>query len=94
MAQLDKGLQWHTLEATYQPLKKYPRPGRPSKGMEKIIVGWRVQVVCQQKTALIDQKKQWLGRFILATNELDTDRLSDEKWLACYKAQVKTVEWG
>ena len=37
---------------------------------------------------------QWLGRFILATNVLDEDALSDAQLLACYKQQASSVERG
>jgi transposase len=94
VAKLDKKLPWHTLAATYLPVKKYPRPGRPTKGMEQIIVSWQVQVICHLQTDLITEQTQWLGRFILATNELDADRLPDEKVFNGYKAQGKTVERG
>jgi transposase len=35
-----------------------------------------------------------VGRFLLATNELDTERLPDEKILDNYKEQAATVERG
>ena len=94
VAQLEKGLQWHTLEATYHPLKKYPHSGRPAKNMAQIIVGWQVKLSCHLQPDRIAQQKEWFGRFILATNELDTEHLSDENILNSYKAQGKTVERG
>ena len=94
VAQLEKGLQWHTLEATYHPLKKYPHSGRPTKNMAQIIVGWQVKLSCHLQPDRIAQQKEWFGRFILATNELDTEHLSDENILNSYKAQGKTVERG
>jgi transposase len=94
VAELEKGLKWHTLEATYQPIQKYPRSGRPTKDMKPIVVGWQVELRQHLQTGLIAQQKQWFGRFILATNELDRDRLTDENVLNSYKAQGKTVERG
>lgn len=89
-----KKLKWHTVTATYQPIKKYPQPGRPPKGARRQIVGWQVKVTCQVDTARLEEARQWLGRFLLATNELDQDRLPDEVLLASYKAQGTTVERG
>ena len=43
---------------------------------------------------MIAEEKKWLGRFILATNDLDTNRLSDESLLNSYKEQGTTVERG
>lgn len=94
VTQLGKRLKWHTLEATYHPLTKYPRPGRPTKGMQRIIAGWQVQATCHLNTELVAQQEQWLGRFVLATNDLDSDCLPDEEVLSTYKAQGKTVERG
>jgi transposase len=94
VAKAGKRLKWHTIEATYQPIKKYSRPGRPAKGDEPLIVGWRVEAVCQTDKAVITEEKKWLGRFILATNDLDTDRLPDESILNGYKKQATTVERG
>ena len=94
IATLRKKLKWHTIEATYQPIKKYAQPGRPAKGVKPSIVGWQIQAICSPQPQLIEAEKQWLGRFILATNELDTDRLPDKKVLRGYKAQGTTVERG
>lgn len=94
VATLAKKLPWHMLTATYQPVKKYAQVGRPAQGAEPVIVGWQVQATRQANTALIAEEKKWLGRFILATNELDTSRLPDESLLNSYKAQGSTVERG
>jgi transposase len=94
VAKIGKRLKWHTIAATYLPIKKYAQPGRPAKGVERIVVGWRVQAVCQANEALIAEEKKWLGRFILATNDLDTNHLSDGSLLNSYKEQGTTVERG
>lgn len=94
VAALVKKLPWHMLTVTYQPVKKYAQVGRPAQEAEPIIVGWQVQATCQGNTTFIAEEKKWLGRFILATNELDTSRLPDAKLLNSYKAQGATVERG
>ena len=94
VSKLAKSLTWHTLTATYHPIKKYPRPGRPPKGARRKVVGWQVSATSQLDTDRLEEEKKWLGRFILATNELDTTRLSDEMILASYKEQGNTVERG
>jgi transposase len=87
-------LKWHTVTATYQPIKKYPKPGRPPKGARRQVVGWRVKATCQIGTNRLEKAQQGLGRFLLATNELDQDRLPDETMLDSYKEQGITVERG
>jgi transposase len=89
-----KKLKWHTLRVTYQPIKKYSQPGRPPKGARRQVVGWQVQATCQIDTDRLEEAQKWLGRFLLATNELDKARLPDETLLDSYKEQGKTVERG
>lgn len=87
-------LKWHTLTATYQPIKKYPQPGRPPQGAKQQVVGWQVKATCQVDNHRLEEAQKWLGRFLLATNELDKARLPDETLLDSYKEQGKTVERG
>ena len=94
VAKLAKKLKWYRVTATYQPLKKYPQPGRPAQGAKRQIVGWQVKATCQVDRERFNEAQKWLGRFLLATNELDTARLPDEKMLDSYKAQGTTVERG
>jgi transposase len=93
-AKVAKKLKWHRMTVTYQPLKRYPQPGRPPKGAKRQVVGWQVKATCQVDTARLNEAGKWLGRFLLATNEWDTERLPDEKMLDSYKAQGATVERG
>ena len=94
IARLSKKLKWHTLEATYHPIKKHSISGRPPKGAQPKIVAWQAQVAYQLDSKQREEKQQTLGRFLLATNELDTQSLSDENMLNCYKEQGSTVERG
>jgi transposase len=94
VSKASKKLKWHRLTATYHPLEKYPRPGRPRKGAKRQVVGWQVKATCQVDEAQLSEAQKWLGRFLLATNELDVERLPDEKILGNYKEQAATVERG
>jgi len=94
VAKAVKKLKWHTVTATCHPIKKYPQPGRPPKGAQRQVVGWQVKAACQVDADQVEEAQQWLGRFLLATNELNRDRLSDETLLESYKAQGTTVERG
>ncbi|MDV7392730.1 IS1634 family transposase, partial [Arthrospira platensis SPKY1] len=51
-------------------------------------------MACQVDDEQLSEAQKWLGRFLLATNELDTERLPDEKILDNYKEQATTVERG
>lgn len=94
VAKAAKKLTWHQVTATYQPIKKYAQPGRPRKGAQPQVVGWQVEATVQVDAKRLEAAQQGLGRFLLATNELDADRLPDEAMLASYKAQGTTVERG
>lgn len=94
VAKATKKLTWHRLSATYHPVEKYARRGRPPKGAQPQVVGWQVKATWQVDSPQLNQAQQWLGRFLLATNELDTERLPDEKILGSYKEQATTVERG
>lgn len=91
---LNKKLKWHTVQAQYKCIKQYAHRGRPAKGTAPVSVGWKIQGrVIIQKESMADAR-QWLGRFLLATNELDMARLPDEKLLGIYKTQAQSVERG
>ena len=94
VAKVAKKLTWHHLRATYHPMEKYPHRGRPPKGATRQVVGWQVKATCSVDDAQLSEAQKWLGRFLLATNELDTERLPDEKILDNYKEQATTVERG
>jgi transposase len=92
--QLNKKLKWHTLQTECRPIEKYLQPGRPAKGVKPIVAGWKITGRLIANDGAIAQARQWLGRFILATNELDEDCLPDTKLLSAYKAQGSSVERG
>lgn len=91
---LEQCLPWHTPLAQITPVKKYAKPGRPSKDAVAQIVGWQVtgQLAIQEES--VENARQWLGRFIVATNILDEALLPDRSLLNCYKEQSSSVERG
>lgn len=94
IVKFEKKLKWHSITATYHPIEKYAQSGRPAKGADPELIGWRVEARGEVHTEYLNEERQWLGRFLLATNELDTAKMPDEKILATYKAQGVTVERG
>ena len=76
------------------PIKKYGRRGRPAPTDQPKIVGWQIEGELVLNEEIVASEVQWLGRFVLATNILDEQVLSDEKLLACYKEQSSSVERG
>ncbi len=94
LTQLEKCLPWHRSQAQVVAVKKYAKPGRPAKDAVAQIVGWRVtgQLITNQET--IEDARQWLGRFIIATNVLEEEELPHTTLLNCYKEQSSSVERG
>ena len=80
-------------EIEYIEKKFYDKKGRPGK--EEIGVGKRyaieAKVSCER--ARYEEKVAKKGKFIVATNEMDEEKLSDQEMLKNYKGQAK-VERG
>ena len=74
-------------------MKKHTGKGRPKAGSEKIIKGYRIDYRLASSLEKIGNYQRRLGRFILATNELEADKLSDTEVLKQYKEQTQ-VERG
>lgn len=76
-----------TLSLKPQAIKRYPLAGRPKEGAKKITVGYCLIGDSTPNQAAIDNVLNAKGRFIIATNDLDTQHLSDTQMLQEYKAQ-------
>lgn len=76
-----------TLSLKSQAIQQYPQAGKPKKGSKKITVGFCLVGGAEPNQAAIDKALNAKGRFIIATNDLDTQRLSDTQMLHEYKAQ-------
>lgn len=92
--QFGEQLPWHQPEVEVAPLKKYAKPGRPARDAVAQIVGWQVTGPLMVKEERVEEKRQRLGRFIVATNLLDEKQLSHTQLLNVYKEQGSAVEHG
>jgi transposase len=72
---LARSWRYHELDYTIEPVKHYPRKGRPKTGDQPQTVGYRVQGQVVRDETKIEPVRRQKGRFILATNELDRARL-------------------
>lgn len=91
--QLAKKQKLLTISYQIESIKGYLRPGKPHSGEEQVTKGYQVVgdfTENEQEILLLLRKK---GRFILASNKLDQEGLSDQAMLATYKGQQK-VEGG
>ena len=79
---------YHLLtEGELIPVRSYQKPGRPSKGKQPEVVGYRLEANLVRDEQAIAVARRRSGRFILATNVLDGKQLSKEALLHEYKAQ-------
>lgn len=81
------------VEATLEGTPRYAKRGRPKKGQEPAATSWRIE----GKLSVSEQKveREWRRRacYIVGTNVLDPEILSEEELIATYKGQG-SVERG
>jgi transposase len=94
LAKTQKRWKYHQAEAEAVPLSRYPGPGRPVQGATPDVVGYQLRGEVSLSEVALESAQCSLGRFILATNETDPQRLSPEAMLSQYKAQAVSVERG
>ncbi len=73
---------------------QYPRRGRPTAEDQKEVVGYHLEGSLEEHAKAINEAKHCLGRFIIATNDLDAKHLSATSMLENYKDQGASVERG
>lgn len=73
---------------------RYDRPGRPAKGQEPDYYVWQPVGKLIEDDDAVQAALRLKGKFVLATNDLDTEHLPPEALLTHYTAQTTTVERG
>lgn len=91
---VEKTAKYHDLKHTIKVLTQHAGKGRPRKGAKpEKFRECRILATLTENQAKIEAAAVSVGRFILATNELDKARLSSTDMLLEYKQQSK-VESG
>jgi transposase len=85
-----KSPKYHQISFEIEELMKHQRKGRPKKGEEPSVAGYKLNFTVKKDEEKITIAKRKKGRFILATNELNKDVLNDEEILVKYKEQSGT----
>ncbi len=90
----EKKLRYHSVNYTVEIKNRYSKKGRPDKesipeSKEYFIYGSLII-----NTEAVGEAQSRKGFFIIASNELDTEKLSTEQLLNVYKAQNVSVERG
>lgn len=73
--------------------ERYQKAGKP-KAADKPVLSYGLKAQVNPCQEYLQKQLEQAGIFILATNELDTKKLSDQEILLTYKAQQTSVEKG
>ena len=85
---LSESWKYHQIkEIEYTEKLEHKKAGRPSKLSEANQIKYQIKGQIETRPEVIESEKIKAGRFILATNILDNNELSDEQILEEYKAQ-------
>lgn len=88
LKKFEQNLPWHQLEAIGVKQKlHYEKPGKPKRGTEPSRITYHPQASLQLNPMAVTIHQQRAGRFILATNVLESQQLSEQEALQQYKGQ-------
>lgn len=88
LADIQKDFPLHRITAEVKPLLAFIKKGRPTADAPRKVTGYAAEVTkVEFDQAAADRKLNTKGRFVLATNEFDVAKLSDETLLTEYKLQ-------
>jgi transposase len=91
MAALEKfgqKLPWHQLDGMgVKQTVHYDKPGKPKRGHPPSRITYHPQASLTLNTTVVARHQQRAGRFILATNVLESEQLSEQQALEEYKGQ-------
>jgi len=92
--QFNQRWKYHRASEQVTPITQYAHSGRPAAGTQPDVVGYLLSGVVEPYTTGVEEAKRSLGKFIIATNELDAQNLSAAAMLENYTAQGVSVERG
>lgn len=90
----DSKLRYHDLDWKICSRGRYANRGRPAAGAKPDVVEWYIEGTLQEDEQAICEAKRRKGMFVIATNELDAQALTDQQLLEVYKDQSVSVERG
>jgi len=90
---LTKKWKYHRVEVTLYTDKRYPQAGRPTDNAPFDLV-WRFEGHLLEDEASLEQMRRSHGKYVIASNELDENKLASLQMLAIYKQQSSSVERG
>jgi len=94
VVQFNRRWKYHQVEAQITAQRQYPRRGRPAAEDQPEVRGYQLGGEVLVSPAGLEAARCSLGKFMLATNQLDAQRLSAAEMLANYTDQGISVERG
>jgi transposase len=92
LAPLERDWKYHRAEFEITREQRYTRRGRPTPDAQREV--WRLTGQVVEDETRIAEAQAGLGKYVIATNQLDAEKLPIIEWLNTYKAQSTTVERG
>lgn len=90
---LTKKWQFHRVKTKSYTEKRYQQRGRPTEETPFELV-WRFEAQLLEDDTVLEQLRRTHGKYVIATNELDEEKLGLLEMLAIYKSQSSSVERG
>jgi len=94
LSALEGSWKYHRAKVQVLPVSHYGGRGRPGVDQKPLRVGFRVEGEVEEDGGAIERARRTKGKFVLATNELEQERLPAETILEAYKGQGGSVERG
>ena len=92
--QFNQRWKYHRATEQVTPITQYAHAGRPAAGAQPDMVGYTLTGSVALYEVGVEEAKRSLGKFIIATNELDAQKLPAAAMLENYTAQGVSVERG
>jgi transposase len=90
---VQKGLKYHRLTPKAKSSTHYAKRGRPTAD-EVPSLSWKLQASLELDEDRVSASREPLGKYIVATNELEREKLPTLELLSVYKDQNRSVERG
>jgi transposase len=89
----DPSSTYHQVTGTILSRERYARAGRPTVNTPTV-TEWYLQLTIKRDEPTLARRRNRLGTYVLATNVLDTQSLSNEALVRTYRQQSTSVERG
>lgn len=90
----NKTMKYHRIDIKVEEKGRYEKKGRPDKETKPKGYDYFITGSLEIKPEAVGKASQYKGFFIIATNELSEQQISNEQLLSVYKAQGVSVERG